>query len=91
MERPAYLQRQPAWVFPLPESVDHMHLDETTNVLVKGGHEKVYVMEVVELPAFCDQRVAQDILEGDRVLVHLWRQIPDPGKLKRRLEHPRRH
>jgi hypothetical protein len=58
----------------------HMDFDEMADIGIKGGHEKVYVMKIVELPAFGDQRVAQDVLESDCVLVHLWWQVAYSGE-----------
>jgi len=87
---PAYLKRQPTRVIPPPESMDHMHLDLLARASVKGGHEKVDVMEIVELPALGDERVSQNVVEGDSVPVHVRRQVPDLGEPEGGLERVRR-
>jgi hypothetical protein len=68
--------------------VHHVDLDETADIRVERGHEKVNVMEIVKLPALRDQRVAQDVLERGRVPVQFWRQVSDLGQLERRPEQP---
>ncbi len=85
----AYLQPQSTRILLLPKSVDHMNLDQMLDIWVESVHEKVNVMDVVELPAFGNERVAQDVLESDCIPVHLWWQVPDTGQLEGGFEHPR--
>lgn len=42
----------------------HFHGNQTPYILVKLAHQEIHVDEVVELPAFADHGVAQDIAEA---------------------------
>jgi hypothetical protein len=82
----ADLKHQTAWVLLLPETVDHMGLNQVACVLVEMRHEEVNIVQVVELPALRDQGVAEDVSQGNSISVGGIRKISDPGKLKGRLE-----
>lgn len=58
-----------------------------TNVRVEGVHDEGHMVKEVELPAFPDKTVAQDILEGQSVLVGLFGEVTNPGELERRREN----
>lgn len=46
-----------------------MNLDQVAHLRVKLFHQVVNVMEVVEVPAFGEERVAEEITKGDGVYV----------------------
>lgn len=72
---PAYLQFQPAWVFLLPETVNNMNFYQMPDIWIEGRHEKLNVMEIVELPALRDEWIAKNLLECDCILVQLPGQV----------------
>lgn len=41
----------------------HLNLDQAANVLVKLGHQKVHIEAVVELPAFPNHRISEDVAQ----------------------------
>lgn len=77
------LEHQPTRVFFLPKPMDQVHLHEVPDVWVKGGHEKINIVQVVELPAFSDERVSEEVSQGDGVGVGGVWQVLDPGELER--------
>lgn len=58
-DRQANLEHQTACVLFLPEAVNYVNLDQVPYVLVEMRDEKVDIVQVVELPAFCDQGIAE--------------------------------
>ena len=68
----------------LPEAVDDVDLDQVANILVERREKEVEIVEVVELPAFRDEGVAEQVCQGDGVSVEGGGQVPDPGELKGR-------
>lgn len=78
----AYLKAKAARVFSLPESVDDVDLDEVPDVIVKCGHEEIDIVQIVELPAFGDERISQHIFERHRFPVGFLRKVTDPGQLE---------
>jgi hypothetical protein len=77
------LKLQTIWVIPLPEPMNDMHLDEMPGVVVECSHEKVHIVKIVEFPTFIDQRVAQQVLEGDGIPVERLGEIANPSQLPR--------
>lgn len=45
----------------------HLDLDQTSNVLIKLGHQKVHIEAVIELPTFTDHRISEDVAQLHRV------------------------
>lgn len=63
------MQGKSARIFLLPESMDNMDFDEISSVSIESAHEKIDVMKVVELPAFRNKRVSQEVFQRDRVKI----------------------
>lgn len=42
---------------------------QISNILIELLHEKIHIEEKVELPAFADQGISQEIRQRDRVLI----------------------
>lgn len=76
------LQHQTACILFLPEAVDYMNLNKVPRVLIEMRVEEVNIMQVVEVPAFCDQGVAEYVSKGDSVGVGSIRQILNPSELE---------
>ena len=55
----------------------------------EDGHDKVYVEEEVELPAFLDHRISEDIVQRDSVGVAFIVEISNMGQSKRRSDELR--
>lgn len=49
-------------------------------------HHKVEFKQKIEVPAFPNHGITQNILQLDSVNILMWRQIPDLGELERRRE-----
>lgn len=77
------LKHQTACVLLLPETMDYMNLDQVSRVLVEMGDEEVNIVKVIEVPAFCDQGVAEDVSQGDSVVVGSIWEILNPSELER--------
>lgn len=63
--------------------MDYVNLDQVSRVLVEMGDEEVNIVQVVEVPAFCDQGVAEDVSQSDSVGVGSIRKILNPSELER--------
>lgn len=77
------LKHQTACVLLLPETMDNVNLDQMSRVLVEMGDEEVNIVQVVEVPAFCDQWVAEDVSQGHGVGVGSIWEILNPSELER--------
>lgn len=51
----------------LPRAMHNLHLDEPSHILIKLAHQKVHIKEVIELPAFADQWIAENVAQSDSV------------------------
>jgi len=76
----AYLKGDSTLVVLFPESMNNMHIDKTTCIVVKVRHEKVDVVQVIELPALRDERITEQVCEGHCVDIQVWSEIPDLGE-----------
>jgi hypothetical protein len=47
--------------FPFPRAVDDLDLDDAFDIWIELIHEKVDIEEIVELPAFLDQWVSENV------------------------------
>lgn len=47
--------------------MNNLDLDHVPYILIKVLHSEVDIMQVVEVPALLDHRVAQDIAQVDRI------------------------
>ena len=74
-----YLKHEPPRLRRLPEAVDYVHSNQLSDVWVKGVHDEVNVMEVVEIPAFRNERVAEYVMEREGSDVLCGRDISNPG------------
>jgi len=66
----------------LPEPMHNMDLDECADVLIKGSHEKVNVVKIVELPTFCNEGIPKEVFERDSVLIECVGVVADLGQLE---------
>lgn len=80
------LKHQTACILFLPEAVDYVNLNKVSCVLVEMRDEKVNIVQVVELPALCNQGVAEYVPKSDGVGVGSIREILNPRELEGRLE-----
>ena len=71
-------------ILPLPEAVDNVNLDETARVLVERIHEKLDVVQVVEVPALGDKRITEEIIQRDGIDVLRWGQVSYRGEMEGR-------
>lgn len=76
------MKHQTACVLFLPEAVDYMNLNQVPYILVEMRDEEVNIMQVVELPAFRDQGVAEYVSQGDSIGVGGIREVSNPGQLE---------
>lgn len=77
-----YLQGQAARVLALPESMNNVQLDQMSDILVEGGQDEIDVMHVIELPAFRNKWIPEDVLERNAVFIQLGRQVADLYELE---------
>jgi hypothetical protein len=45
----------------------NLHRHQISNIGIELPHKKVHIEEIIELPAFADQRVAEDLRQPDTV------------------------
>lgn len=80
----AHLQHDPSRVLSLPVTVYNVQFDKVTSVGVKRAPDEIDIVHVIEVPALSNQRVTEDIFEGDGILVEAGRHPFSPDKLERR-------
>lgn len=70
----------------LPRSMYNLDLHQIPNILVELAHQEVDIKQVIELPAFADHGIPQDIPQLDRVdiVARRLRQVTDISELDRR-------
>lgn len=57
----------------LPETMHDFDFDEVPCIRVEGVHQEVEIMEKVKFPTLADQRIPEQIIQGDGILVErLW-------------------
>lgn len=56
-----------------PESMNNMNLDKMLDVFVKRAHEEIYIVKVIELPTFRNQRISNHIIQGKGIDIQLLR------------------
>lgn len=57
------IDTNPVRGFLLPRSMHNLYLNQTANVLIELIHQKIHVKTVVELPAFPDHWVTENIAQ----------------------------
>lgn len=66
--------------------MDNMNLDEMLSVLVEVAHEKVNVVQEIEFPAFCNQRISENVSESNCVPVRCLGEVSDACEPERRFD-----
>lgn len=85
----SYLKRGPVWVLSFPEAVYDVNLDSRPHIFVEMAHQEVDIVEIVELPTFQYQGVAQQVLQRYRPEITLGWQTTNRGQVKRGgYQHP---
>ena len=79
----AYLEHDPSRVLPLPVTVYNVQFDEMTCVGIKRIPDEVDIVHIVEVPALSNQRVPEDVFEGDGVVVEADRHSFSADELER--------
>ena len=62
--------------------MNHMHLHQPFHILIKGAHQEIHIVQIIELPTLRDEWVAQQVPERDRVPVQLEREVSDLCELE---------
>lgn len=64
--------------------MDNVQLDEVTGVVIKRVPDEVDIVHVIEVPTLPNERVPEDVFEGDGVLVEAGRHSFSADELERR-------
>ena len=56
-------------VLSFPETMHNMDFDQVPGIHIEGSHEKIDIMQKVELPAFFDQGIAQNVSKTESMLI----------------------
>lgn len=62
-----YINVQAIRRFPLPRTMHNLYMDESPHILVKLAHQEINIEQVIELPAFTNHGVAQEVAQPDGV------------------------
>lgn len=63
----SYINPLPIRRISLPRAMHNLHLDQPSHILIKLAHQKVHIKEVIELPAFADQWIPENVAQSDSV------------------------
>lgn len=71
--RATYLNGNSALILALPKAMYDVYLDEMSCIRVESIHQKVDIMEEVELPTFCNEGITKQVSQAHCIpVVLLW-------------------
>jgi hypothetical protein len=57
----------------LPKAMDHVNFDNISNIFIERVHKEIKVVQIVEFPAFGNERISENIFERDGICIGGWR------------------